>query len=581
MTSEIDAHVRFVHRTVTEFLASGEIVSRWRSNQLDLTQRLSSRRWDNTIVWALEELNDEGASSLVHSVYEIDPVLAYRMVASAELGTVRVWLAFLGALQKAPPPDDTALRMIHSVDGVKAPSAAAPALKQLMYLPEHLGGWAASLFAPHAGDEELRHWIDRLDKGEIDFNYATISGSSLGSRLSGTLLEYFLATLQNTQLDSSPTPDGSDHVFEMKRHAFASVMLALSLEDFRSVLQWSNNQSADVRNVMCEAAQPIADSQVDAYLLKQLDRGLWHACFTIYLRLMYPSPDKPRPEIPRFTKKRLGKLIGAAFGLDAERARWSMALLREIATRDPHWANGVRSASKSCSDASMRRVLKTLHPGASRSAKEKFIYRALHNPKSLTRADRSLVGELANDLLEIDENVVLASISAHGRESATIIEHYFFPYHNTIIFTDRRVDDWVRLLSTVFPPGSRNDTLLWHICNHIARFASDKARDRLIALANDPDEISSDLVLDRIIPHMHAISTDDLTPSAGRRLINLYLDSNGPDFDSPGAITTERFVAQEILPLRESIGDNVDQRKRLEKLLMDAGYRHDRRYLSS
>lgn len=187
MSSEIDAHIRFVHRTVTEFLAAGNVISLWKKSQLDLLEKLSHRRWDNSVAWAIDSLDPDDSAEFLEGVYAADPVLAYRIVATAEVGATRLWLVFLNALAKSPPDERTLWNLGHSNREAEAPEEAKVLLERLITLRGPIGGWAFSLYSRHASDQELCEWIDRLARGEVDFNHSNLSGPALGKALSGRL----------------------------------------------------------------------------------------------------------------------------------------------------------------------------------------------------------------------------------------------------------------------------------------------------------------------------------------------------------------------------------------------------------
>lgn len=82
-------------------------------------------------------------------------------------------------------------------------------------------------------------------------------------------------------------------------------------------------------------------------------------------------------------------------------------------------------------------------------------------------------------------------------------------------------------------------------------------------------------MLGLIVPRLSGISTDDLTAVASRRLLELYILDRIEPFPSPGEIATERFVTDIVLP---HATNNNWEREAVERILLDAGRRHDRRY---
>ena len=87
-----------------------------------------------------------------------------------------------------------------------------------------------------------------------------------------------------------------------------------------------------------------------------------------------------------------------------------------------------------------------------------------------------------------------------------------------------------------------------------------------------------------VIGKMDNVSTDDLSPDAIAKLLefSLNLQAVGP-LDSPllGTLATERFVEEKLLPLiQNSVEVTEEARSHIEKVLHNAGRRHNKRYVA-
>jgi len=100
----------------------------------------------------------------------------------------------------------------------------------------------------------------------------------------------------------------------------------------------------------------------------------------------------------------------------------------------------------------------------------------------------------------------------------------------------------------------------------------------VIKTANQSGNPASEFVLGLVVPRISGLTTDDLTSHAGHRLLELYVKGKIEPFPSPGDIATERFVTETVLPYAQSMSDDRWEREAVERILLEAGRRHDRRY---
>jgi SIR2-like domain len=103
LVSEIDGHVRFVHRAILEYLAAREFANRFSANELTLANILLSRRWDNALAWSVAFLTKSKLSQLVSRICKHDRILALRMADLAEVGRDVLLNAVLRELIEHPP----------------------------------------------------------------------------------------------------------------------------------------------------------------------------------------------------------------------------------------------------------------------------------------------------------------------------------------------------------------------------------------------------------------------------------------------------------------------------------------------
>lgn len=589
MVSEIDAHVRFVHRTVTEYLASKNIILYWRSKTLDLASKLSFRRWDNSVAWAVTAMTIDEATRFIGDIYNVDPILAYKIVVSAEIGSARLWMAFLDCAIRKPPSGEQAHEIIYLFEkddpeeniAIDIPKEASVKLRELMKNPDEIGGWAAAHYAPFATDHDLRSWIDRARTGDIDFNYANISGHALGGRLSGPLLDYFLESFGSGQLTADGEGDNDGKGDQSSKQSsidfsFDAIVGGLRPESVLRIISWARRRNKAIRNRICSAIDDFEGIEIDQFFVEQLDRGIKSAILSLGMRLRY-GKRTITPVVPKYTKRRFNILLADAQDIK-NKSSFSLMLLRECASRDSRWSAELAKASKSTKNDSLRRALRILLPGIPDASKEGFVYHSLKHVTRLSPIERAALHEIHDDDFSLQEEPILQSLERNGRKTLGVISEFFNVHGKRRISVSRNnIDKWIDLLSPHAASG--NVDVSW-ICSYLALRFSDFGREHILRRANDCDDAGQDFVLGYLVLRMSTVTTDDLIPAAANRLLSLYLDGKLDYWPTPGNIATERFVAEVVLPAANDIAPDRYTRENVELILKEAGERLDRRYFA-
>ncbi|MET4176620.1 hypothetical protein ABIB99_007741 [Bradyrhizobium sp. LA6.1] len=275
LISEIDDHVRFIHRSITEFLAAIYLARSWRINKQHLSTILNVRRWDNAVAWAATLLEDHDSKQLLGDVYAIDRQLAATIANVAEIGKQDLWEVLIDLLITFPPSDDEQREFIFSIEGWPISEQAIPKLQDLTERDDELGGWAAAILLPTLSDDGVCMWIDKLGRNERGYNFLNFFGPTLGKHISSdALLEHLLSTLRATVT----APEDEDH--GNAGSAFTSVAGDIPKPYRDKLLAWSRKETALIRGLLCSSLQDVDDDiSVQKYLTQQLDRGLYAAVF--------------------------------------------------------------------------------------------------------------------------------------------------------------------------------------------------------------------------------------------------------------------------------------------------------------
>lgn len=250
---------------------------------------------------------------------------------------------------------------------------------------------------------------------------------------------------------------------------------------------------------------------------------------------------------------------------------YAFGLLRCLMDGRKDWRDAVRRGLKTESQP-LRRVLRLLDSKERQIAKvRRYLGGRLEKIEALTIWDVWLADEISDREIELKEDKVLDALGRDAEKTCRLLSY------TSCVLT--RVDNWIEVAMRLFKEGPESYAF-GSVSRHIAVSAMGSARDRILAIANNPNSAGSDLVLSQIVPNMPTVTTDDLTSEAGLRLLRAYCSSEELSLiPSPGSIATERFIQEVVYPF-ESLHATTDlSRRRIEVLLEHAGQRHDRRYL--
>jgi len=171
LVSELEGRVRFIHRSILEYLSAQELSDRFLSGTLNLDSVLADRRWDNVLAWSVYFLPERRLSKLIHQIATWDRVLALRMADSAEVGRNSLLNAVLLYSHRKPPSlDAAAFRIGYAMSEIAFPAATQDRLRTIANHPGLLQGPAAAALAPHMTEQEIQEWIDRICTGSLGFN---------------------------------------------------------------------------------------------------------------------------------------------------------------------------------------------------------------------------------------------------------------------------------------------------------------------------------------------------------------------------------------------------------------------------
>jgi hypothetical protein len=569
MVSETGSHVRFVHRTVTEFLAAQKIIQGWQSGLLNFFDLLSSRRWDNPVIWAVEALPEQEAPNFTLAVFKVDPVVAARIVAAAEIESVRIWSTFLAALESSVPKAIDWQRLDDCLGSVRVPEEIVPQLKRML-ASSSSRAFVVRLYAEYATEQELRMWLDTLGSPEsLDLS------SALGERLPSSLIGDFVRKLERTKFEArkeegSPTE---------KESIFENVLSSLHEDNLRAVVRQLSADNQRVCAVVCHATYSRDLREINQFIIRQVDYHNREAIWPLYMRLRFHDKNAQCLKDFRPTEARTQFLVAAMLKQRRAGLNWSLSLFEYLRNRDQEWSRVFNRVAKVHRSKVVRQVLRVTASNPSSRVVSHFVKHAFRNPAALAPLEWAVMEELGEKGIRLDEKLVLNSFQKYGEKALALLDQFGWGDVKQILkLSNSMIDSWIDVLRVIFEKKTTEIVARLNGARYFAEELSRCGRTRTLARANDAVDPGRDFLLSEIVWRMPGVSSDDLTPESAERMLRLYIKHDRIPFESPGDIATERFVNNSVLPFAKSIAGNASNRRKIEEILSSAGRRHDRRY---
>jgi hypothetical protein len=544
LSSEVESHVRFIHRSITEYLASGLLKDRLRDGSVSLETVLSSKKWDNVLAWALSQPDALHVEATVSAIYSYDPSLAFRVVTSSEWGSTFLWPLFLQCMLDFPPDQDTLYEIEYLSEGIDVPASAESILRKLTVVDAgEVRGLAFRFLGPYLKDDDIIAWLDRAQSGSVEFNEANLCAYVIAGSLNCRSFDRLCEAI----VRCAATPDDDEQRYSS---AIQGVVAALYDDHLEKLLKWAAKRSPDVRSFICSSFVSRDDKIVYNYLVRQLDRGIEHAIFPLFLKIRYRNSYQDHHPLPTPTQRRMQTILRAVQAAD-DRSRWALGLLTALAKQSSSWRRHLDQSIRE-SRSTVKDALRIAHPSAKLTYLELKARQLLANPANAPELLVNALNQSEKRTFYVDESSALESLRNHGLVALNVLEKIALGYGDSgrLEVTSERVDDWIaitRKLTYQASDSEDDDFKVDRLIEYLAGSWSNNARDYIIRRATDPKDESSDFILGMVFPRLSAASTEELTDEASTRLLRLHLagqTTHDPEF---GDVASERYIEEVIL----------------------------------
>lgn len=573
--SELDERVRFVHRTILEYLAAKELASRFLDNKLSLADILSSRRWDNVVAWSAVFLPTRKLEQLISKICIWDKALALRVADSAEMKREHLLNHVLRNIIKRRPKqfqfgDQT--RFVFS--RISFPKATKRNLESLSNRKGALSGVAASALVPFFSQSEARRWLRRACSGEVPFNDSNDLGAPLGARLSDRELNYFL-----NLIGALKASDFKNHDID---HAIETIIEGMSLRHRSFLRDWSRHKSEAIRAVVASTIEHSDERDDLEFLVEQWTLGLSTLSFSLFASLKY-STNPHKEHLFGVTENRLKQLRRFLVGRNSEDRQWTLELLRIAVEKFPDWKAAIEGMATTERDIFSRRAYQLAVPSSRPSAVKEILDELQTGTGSANTLTLIVMFDKADWKLNASQAIKLLQ-SDDARVVSAVADELDWPGDGPMrALTSDEIDCLLDRLS--FWNSQQENRDIWFAKNRIqltlAKLIDMSGCQHLLVQANTAGSHRK-LILGLVLPAISStmITTDDLTEESCQIMLDEYLENPSVDSfaNSPGSIATEAYIERYVLPAGARLGRKKARATRLRNILVEAGNRHGRRY---
>jgi|GEM_PF-4244552 len=598
LSSEINETVRFAHQSIAEFFASSWLSMRWQENCLDVSKFIGTRYWDDALGWALNNLDDAYASGLFLEFANADIRLAIKALLSVDQPTPSLWKVALRALAECELSDDDEYELAYLLEGVDAPPQALNELRKLHACNyDNLSAWALGAMGLHLDDGEMSELLQQISRGAVsEFGarwFTKNLGRRIGSHFQGEL-KYHL-TRSAAAFQKAQSPDSAERLRD-GISALSSCIFNFDDHDFRTILPWLSKQHAVLRECFTESFRSDnywAESHhtrdaIRKFLRLEFDRENKTAWFTIYLETKYRR-DYPI-FVPNFTDRRLQKILDAILCsqeiVDEEgksKSRWHIALLHTFCDKRSDWKSGLHDYLKEQKSGKLYNVLLCIHPDSRNEHVAALIQRVFGGETSgLSVLEKAVLSEIDDQELKYTEEVAL-SLLENDPEAGWEIFRLILPFgiREKLPFLVEELDRWVKISKHLSVNADKNLHSEEIIGSIVVKSLSPTAQRRLIERSQDISDPDRDHILVYYLHYAETILLDDLDRDTALHYLSFYILAEVEPFPSPGGRCSEIFIKRWFLPwVREQQFDK-SAIAAIQRILVDAGQAHDKRYFIS
>ena len=574
----IGSRVAFFHQSVTEYLAASELARQYQSSPHILRKKLSLTRWDQALFLTLCLLPKDIEAMFLKSIVEADFVLALNASKYLETDRDEIVAKLLSEIPdrvKDYAPFDT--KIVWTLRyGVPVKKVHEPQLRAIMACGNQIGGVAAELLVEVMGASIKDELLKSLYDCRNDYNYccngvAPAIRSFIETDDLGTLVVF--ADL----IDEEVTFELDETIADGFICGVATLLDMVELDSIRTAFMPNQEISPvpEVRSrILCNVLQRRHSSDALELAAELLIRGVNKAATTLYFIINFAKPVD-NLSMGVFNVSHVDRLVSMIQNGDKE--AWALKALKLICASRHDLAEIVKSRALSAN-------------GLFRVA---LMYGAESKDKASIFDALSELAEMDYEQRQVEPIYLLKQIDFDWTGCEVLLIKFLrlrdVDLALTLIDNELEIGTldigpiewWLEWLMN----ESGHGKAMWlyeRISTLFAAHLKPEAHEAFVAEFNKSKSKFRGVLASSILVAFRELTTDKFSDDAISFLLASLRNKNATSNIRGhllGNTATESFVIERLLPLLSGADETLA--KNLHRVLLQAGSRHGRRYISA
>ena len=573
----------FFHQSATEYSAAVALAEKYHADKSILDYCIRDKRWDQALFLAMSLMPADDASAFFEKLLRTDVVCAMRATQFIEENRRQIITKILNFLLHATElfsnDLDYYFQVTHAFDGLPVEKEHTTLLEALVEVKNLLGGVAIGHLVRLHPDQR-RAVIDTVLDNLDDYNFVSRAVSELRKSIVEDDVRYVLEAISTKSTNEDSYKD-----------LIGTLLLSLSDADRERVIGDYLDQNKIVNELITQSLTNLESDFTRRTLAHLVKKNVKGAIFRYFLSMKHLPKEVLSTKFA--VDNELGKVLINKIVEGEEQATYASGVLHNLARSNPQWADFIRKYAKDLSPGQsvplnvlaaagmpeQWQILKVFIDGVTDATPDEVL-NAVGNLDIWEDADWDLILSAI-----VTRRIALADPVLDDLRTSLRLSLGPRP----ALCPLRPLEWWLEWLSEYV--GSTQDKDRWgkdrwfaYKLGEILAYGDNTTSDTILSEFNRVHTQSFELLGRFVIGKMDNVSTDDLSPDAIAKLLefSLNLQAVGP-LDSPllGTLATERFVEEKLLPLiQNSVEVTEEARSHIEKVLHNAGRRHNKRYVA-
>jgi hypothetical protein len=575
--------VALFHQSATEYLAAKELAYRYQENPRVIEDKLSLTRWDEALFLTLSVLPTDKATSFMHAVIETDFALALKATKYLEIGQDRVVAELLSEIPRRAEAFLTFEGRMESALEFSVPvmEVHEPALRAIMECGGMVGAAAVKRLVQMRGATAKEELLEALLACRDDYNYCC---NGIAPALAPFVTDADVARMLELadSLREEVTPDADEQVAIGFINGIGELLREITIVAIRKAFlpRPTTSPLSEVRaRILLGMLWNRHSTEALELAGDLLLRGRKGAATSIYFIAAFGNDTKMA--WVSFSSAHVELLL--AMARDVESTSFALSALKCLCQKRPDLAEIIEARAMSSACFFRAALLHCVSPDDRKpvmEALEEFVAMSVER----RRAEPVVLLRQISVSWKGHESLFVRLLRLRDAELAlSLVQNAYSDKFDLGELEIGPIEWWLEWLMDKRSLRTARDGyfLVDRMSVLLARCSKPETSEAFVAEFNKPESRFRRLLAHSILLARDDLATDKFSEHAiSFMLADLRKEQSTNDFHGHllGKTATETFVSERLLPLLPVAAGRF--RKNLSRVLLQAGSRHGRRYVT-